>query len=166
MKCNEIDKALNGDQAEFKAAAEHIKNCPACRQAYASDLELEYALRDMALDDVSIDIIPELNKELSLKVKRRYYIGIVRGWLWLAVAAAFVVAILLNKETLVTLFNSGYAIITDLLTGHNSINYADITKLENTVESSDYYSYIILAVAVAVVAVFGYLWREFREIVR
>jgi len=166
MRCDEIEQALNGEMADFKAAARHIKKCPYCSKIYKDELELEYSLRDLSLDNETIDITPELYSHLEFEHKKVNVSSIIKRRAWTGSALFMLGLIAFNLESIITLFNKGVIYLNSWQTNNPTPQTGDLTQMAESFKSSDYF-HTVLFIAISFAAmVFYYLWREFREITK
>ncbi len=166
MRCDEIEKALNGEPADFKAAARHIKKCPYCSKIYKDELELEYSLRELSLEDESVDIMPELYSRLEFEHEQVKASSVIRRWAWFGSVVFVLGFILANLESIVGLINRGMVYLSSWQSNALAPQTGDFNRMAQTFQSSDYFYTVLLIGGAFVAVVFYYLWREFREITK
>lgn len=166
MRCDEIEQALDGDLADFKAAARHIKKCPYCSKIYKDELELEYSLRNLSLQEETIDILPEIQNQLQLKRKRVKTSVIFKQWSWVGAIVFLAGIIFSNLNNIVTAINRSLLQLESLGLSLGESEKGNLTQMAESFKSSDYYSLVLMAVAMFAGVIFYYLWREFKEIIK
>jgi len=166
MRCDEIEQALNGEMADFKAAARHISKCPYCRKIYKDELEMEYSLRDFSLKDETVDILPDLYQQLDFKQRKIKTSVIIKRWAWLTSVAFFFGIVYYNINTIIETINKGLVHLMSWKSGYAVPDNSNLNQIAESFKSSDYFHLVLFIVAGSAAVLFYYLWREFKEIAK
>lgn len=166
MKCEDIERAFDDMTVELGEVFDHLNSCPSCARKYRTDLEIESALRKLAIKEESIDITEELGKRLLYRKKSLIILSVAQRWIWLSVTAVFFVFIFINFASILDGLNSAYFYLADLMQSFNFSGEINLNRLAEAVKSSKYFEQSLIIIAMAAAMIAAYLWREFKEIIK
>ncbi|MCP4581367.1 MAG: hypothetical protein GY839_07090 [candidate division Zixibacteria bacterium] len=165
MNCDNIEKVLFSDTGDLESVVNHLDNCPSCAERYSADLEMELALRQLALEPGTVDITDDLKATIYQPHRRLSRLSLIQKWVWIATSLVAAMVIAINLPSIIEWLQFGYNGLIAAMPALKIASATDVEKYANEVESSSYYSYIVMIVLVSVVGISTYLWREFKEMV-